>query len=69
MLGDAGSNAIGALLGGAILVADPADWLKLSLLGLLIVLTLVAEGPTLSHWIDRIGPLRAADRAGRVPTS
>jgi hypothetical protein len=69
MLGDAGSNAIGALLGGAVLVADPADWLKLSLLGLLIALTLVAEGPTLSHWIDRIGPLRAADRAGRVPTS
>jgi hypothetical protein len=69
MLGDAGSNAVGALLGGAILVADPADWLKLSLLGLLIALTLVAEGPTLSHWIDRIGPLRAADRAGRVPTS
>jgi UDP-GlcNAc:undecaprenyl-phosphate GlcNAc-1-phosphate transferase len=69
MLGDAGSNAIGALLGGAILIADPADWLKLSLLGLLIALTLVAEGPTLSHWIERIGPLRAADRAGRVPTS
>lgn len=69
MLGDAGSNAIGALVGGAVLIADPAAWLKLSLLGLLIVLTIVAEGPTLSHWIDRIGPLRAADRAGRAPTS
>jgi len=66
MLGDAGSNAIGALLGGAILVAGPADWLRLSLLGLLVLLTLVAEGPTLSHWIDRIGPLKAFDRAGRV---
>lgn len=67
MLGDAGSNAIGAMLGGALLLADPAAWLRLTLLGLLILLTLVAEGPTLSHWIDRIGPLRAFDRAGRVP--
>ncbi|MGH2795321.1 MAG: hypothetical protein ACRDKG_13575 [Actinomycetota bacterium] len=67
MLGDAGSNAIGAILGGSILLADPAGWLRLSILGLLVLLTLVAEGPTLSHWIDRIGPLRAADRAGRVP--
>lgn len=67
MLGDAGSNAIGAMLGGALLLADPSAWLRLTLLGLLILLTLIAEGPTLSHWIDRIGPLRAFDRAGRVP--
>jgi UDP-N-acetylmuramyl pentapeptide phosphotransferase/UDP-N-acetylglucosamine-1-phosphate transferase len=67
MLGDAGSNALGGMLGGALLLADPAGWLRLSLLGLLILLTIVAEGPTLSHWIDRIGPLRAFDRAGRVP--
>ena len=67
MLGDAGSNAIGAILGGAILVAGPPDWLRLTVLGLLVLLTIVAEGPTLSHWIDRIAPLRAFDRAGRVP--
>ncbi|MGH2786063.1 MAG: hypothetical protein ACRDJ1_12435 [Actinomycetota bacterium] len=67
MLGDAGSNAIGAILGGSILLADPAGWLRLTILGVLVLLTIVAEGPTLSHWIDRIGPLRAADRAGRVP--
>lgn len=67
MLGDAGSNAIGAIVGGAILLAGAPDWLRLSLLGLLVVLTLVAEGPTLSHWIDRIGPLKALDRVGRVP--
>ena len=67
MLGDAGSNAIGAVLGGSILVAAPAEWLRLSLLGLLVLLTVVAEGPTLSAWIDRIGPLKALDRAGRVP--
>lgn len=66
MLGDAGSNALGAILGGAIIASDPAVWLRLGLLVLLVALTLVAEGPTLSAWIDRIGPLRAADRAGRV---
>jgi hypothetical protein len=68
MLGDAGSNALGAILGGAILASDPEAWLRLALLGMLVGLTIVAEGPTLSAWIDRIGPLRALDRAGRVPS-
>lgn len=68
MLGDAGSNALGAILGGAILAADPASWLRVALLVLLVGLTAVAEGPTLSTWIDRIGPLRALDRAGRTPS-
>ena len=67
MLGDAGSNALGAILGGAIVGVDPPTWLLAGLLGLLVALTAVAEGPTLSAWIDRIGPLRAFDRAGRVP--
>jgi UDP-N-acetylmuramyl pentapeptide phosphotransferase/UDP-N-acetylglucosamine-1-phosphate transferase len=67
MLGDAGSNALGAILGAAIVGVDPPDWLLAGLLGLLVALTAVAEGPTLSAWIDRIGPLRAFDRAGRVP--
>jgi UDP-N-acetylmuramyl pentapeptide phosphotransferase/UDP-N-acetylglucosamine-1-phosphate transferase len=67
MLGDAGSNAIGAILGGSIVAADPPAWLLAVLAGLLFALTAVAEGPTLSAWIDRIGPLRAFDRAGRVP--
>ena len=67
MLGDAGSNALGAILGGAILAADPSSWLRLALLVLLVALTAVAEGPTLSAWIDRIGPLRTLDRAGRTP--
>lgn len=66
MLGDAGSNAIGAILGGAIIAVSPPAWLRLGLLALLVALTAVAEGPTLSAWIDRIGPLRAFDRAGRA---
>lgn len=67
MLGDAGSNAIGAILGGAVIAHYPTAWIRLGLLGLLAALTAVAEGPTLSAWIDRIGPLRRFDRAGRVP--
>jgi hypothetical protein len=66
MLGDAGSNAIGAILGGAIVVAEPPSWFRLGLLAMLIGLTAVAEGPTLSALIDRIGPLRRFDRAGRA---
>jgi UDP-N-acetylmuramyl pentapeptide phosphotransferase/UDP-N-acetylglucosamine-1-phosphate transferase len=66
MLGDAGSNAIGAILGGAVVFVEPEAWFRLALLGFLIILTAVAEGPTLSAWIDRIGPLRAFDRAGRA---
>lgn len=67
MLGDAGSNALGAMLGTAIVAADPTEWVRIALLAVLIALTAVAEGPTLSVWIDRIGPLRAFDRAGRAP--
>jgi UDP-N-acetylmuramyl pentapeptide phosphotransferase/UDP-N-acetylglucosamine-1-phosphate transferase len=67
MLGDAGSNALGAMLGGGILLVDPKHWVRLAVLGLLAALTLVAEGPTLSAVIDRVGPLRSFDRAGRAP--
>jgi len=67
MLGDAGSNAIGAILGGAIVAAAPPAWFRLALLGMLVALTVVAEGPSLSAWIERVGPLRSFDRAGRVP--
>lgn len=68
MLGDTGSNALGAVLGGALFVAAPPDWLSLSLLGLLVALTIVAEGPTISHWVERIPPLKALDEMGRVPS-
>ena len=63
MLGDAGSNAIGAILGGAIVEVHPSSWFRIALLVFLVALTAVSEGPTLSAWIDRIGPLRAFDRA------
>jgi len=69
MMGDAGSNAIGAILGGAVVEVHPASWFRIALLVFLVALTAVAEGPTLSAWIDRIGPLRALDRAWRTNTS
>jgi UDP-GlcNAc:undecaprenyl-phosphate/decaprenyl-phosphate GlcNAc-1-phosphate transferase len=68
MLGDAGSNAIGAILGGAVVAVHPTGWFEIALLGFLVLLTAIAEGPTLSAWIDRIGPLRAFDRAWRAKT-
>lgn len=66
MLGDAGANAIGAVVGLSV-VALGANWARLLALGLLAVLHLAAEGPTLSRGIDALPPLRALDRAGRVP--
>lgn len=67
MLGDAGSNALGAIIGGAVVLVDPVGWSKLLILAGVAALILVAEGPTLSAWIERIRPLRALDRAGRAP--
>ncbi|MCI0346638.1 MAG: hypothetical protein L0221_14530 [Chloroflexi bacterium] len=69
MLGDAGSNALGAIIGAAVVASDPTDWVRVAVLALMIGLTAVAEGPTLSAWIERIPPLRAADQAGRAPAS
>lgn len=66
MLGDAGANAIGAVVGLSV-VALGANWARLLALGLLAVLHLAAEGPTLSRGIDALPPLRALDRVGRVP--
>lgn len=67
MLGDAGANALGALVGGAIVYAEPVWWLRLGLLALVAGLTVVAERPGFSVGIDALPPLRALDRAGRVP--
>lgn len=66
MLGDVGSNALGALVGYGVVVLAPAG-VVLGTLVLLAVLTLVAEGPTLSALFAKTPPLRALDQAGRVP--
>lgn len=65
MLGDAGSNAFGALLGAcAVLLASPTT--LLIVLGVLVVLQVLAETVTFSRIFDAVAPLRALDRVGRV---
>ncbi|MCA1831451.1 MAG: hypothetical protein ABR548_02965 [Actinomycetota bacterium] len=67
MLGDAGANALGALVGGSIVFADPAPWFRYGLLAVLLVLTAFSERPGYGAVIDKFLPLRVLDRAGRVP--
>jgi UDP-N-acetylmuramyl pentapeptide phosphotransferase/UDP-N-acetylglucosamine-1-phosphate transferase len=66
MLGDVGANAVGACLGaGAMLACSfPA---RLVLLGLVAGLNLVGELSSFTRLIDAVPPLRALDRAGRLP--
>jgi len=63
MLGDAGANALGAVLGLALLERAPAR----PALGVLLVLTAASEVVSYSRVIDAVPPLRWADRAGRRP--
>ena len=65
MLGDAGANAMGALLGVAT-VADSTHTFRLVALLLLVLITAVGARPGLSRVIDSFGPLRRFDAAGRV---
>lgn len=67
MMGDAGANALGAILGAA--GAVHASHLALLIaLGVLVGSHAISDRPGLSALIDAIAPLRAADRAGRVIT-
>ena len=65
MLGDAGANALGALLGVAT-VLDSTHTFRLVALGLLVLVTAAGARPGLSRVIESMGPLRRFDRAGRV---
>lgn len=66
MLGDTGANALGAVLGVAAVVAlGPTT--RLVVLGVVAALNLAGEVVSFSRLIDAVGPLRAADRAGRRP--
>jgi hypothetical protein len=66
MLGDVGANGLGAVAGLAVVGLGPGA-VRLVVLGVLVVLHLLAEGPTLSRAIAAIPPLSALDRLGRVP--
>jgi UDP-N-acetylmuramyl pentapeptide phosphotransferase/UDP-N-acetylglucosamine-1-phosphate transferase len=63
MLGDAGSNALGAACGLGAVIVTPDAWRWLLLLALL-TLNLLSELVSFSSVIDRVGPLRWLDRAG-----
>jgi len=65
MLGDAGANALGALLGVAT-VLDSSQTFRLVALGLLVLVTAAGARPGLSRVIDSVAPLRRLDAAGRV---
>lgn len=63
MIGDAGANALGAVLGLALLDRHPAR--ARSVLAGLVVLTAASEVVSYSRVIDAVPPLRWVDRLGR----
>ncbi len=65
MLGDGGANALGAALGVALAERVPSLWLWL-IAAVVVALTLASEAVSFSRVIDRVPPLRWADRLGRV---
>jgi UDP-GlcNAc:undecaprenyl-phosphate GlcNAc-1-phosphate transferase len=66
MLGDAGANVLGAALGlGTVLACSPG--VRLLALVVVAALNVASERVSFSAVIDRVGVLRALDRAGRRP--
>jgi len=66
MLGDAGANALGAALGiGLVLSARPL--VRTIALVIVVVLNAAGEVVSFSRVIESVAPLRAIDRAGRLP--
>lgn len=63
MLGDAGANAVGAVLGLAVLRRVPAG----RALVVLLAATAASEVVSYSRVIEAVPPLRWADRVGRLP--
>jgi len=66
MLGDAGSNAMGAIIGYLLAASLPTAWLAVVAVALL-ALNLLSERISFSTVIERFAPLRAIDGLGRLP--
>ncbi len=66
MLGDTGANVLGSVLGLAVVLATAATTRTIVLV-VLLVLNLASEKVSFSRVIDRMPPLRALDRLGRLP--
>jgi UDP-N-acetylmuramyl pentapeptide phosphotransferase/UDP-N-acetylglucosamine-1-phosphate transferase len=68
MLGDAGANVLGGVLGlGVVLTADRAT--RNVVLVVLVALNLLSEVASFSRIIERVPPLRWFDRLGRHPVT
>ena len=65
MLGDAGANALGALLGAALAGRVERPSRRTAVLGVLVALTAASEVVSYSAVIDATPPLRWVDRWGR----
>ena len=63
MLGDAGSNALGAALGYGVVVGVGEGW-RWGVLAVLALLNIASERVSFSRVIDAVPPLRWADRLG-----
>lgn len=66
MLGDAGANGLGAVLGLALATGHPSRRVRLTALATGSALTLLSEVVSYSRVIDAVPPLRALDRLGRL---
>lgn len=66
MLGDCGANLAGAVAGVALIVTLD-DTARLIALAVVAALTIYGEFRSISAAIERIPPLRALDRLGRLP--
>jgi UDP-N-acetylmuramyl pentapeptide phosphotransferase/UDP-N-acetylglucosamine-1-phosphate transferase len=66
MLGDAGANALGAMLGGAAAVSLPRP-ARIALLAGIVALTGASEKVSFTKVIERTAPLRWLDMLGRRP--
>jgi len=64
MLGDAGANMIGGVLGLGVVV-DSTFTVRLAVLAVVLILNGASEWVSFSTVIDRVPALRALDRAGR----
>lgn len=66
MLGDAGANALGAMLGAAAAASLPRS-ARAGALGVIVALTLVSEKVSFTRVIERTPPLHWLDMLGRRP--
>jgi UDP-N-acetylmuramyl pentapeptide phosphotransferase/UDP-N-acetylglucosamine-1-phosphate transferase len=66
MLGDAGANVVGAVLGLGV-VLGRGEVTRITALVVLVVANVAAELVSFSSVIDRVRPLRWLDRLGQLP--